>query len=201
MFSPSRYQGPLLPGAVHGRVEQHLRRPRYPNHRQWSGNFAIVGPNWKGKLPPGVTALHSPTSTVWMIGRIQTNTAADYAFVHSLQDQIRLTPLAIGKPPKPPPSQEKYRPTGRTPLAEIEKLDTNAFFSRLCGPRFNPAGAGRCPADAPSPDPPQLIPNGPVTPPLTPARTPVRTLAVPQRVTRPVPPRVTPPVPPPVPRV
>ena len=112
-----------------------------------AGNFAIIGPNWNGHLPAGVTALHSPTSIVWMIGRIQTNTAADYPFVHALQNQLRLTALSDwGKPPKPAPAETKYRPSGRTPSAEIEKMDTNAFFTRLCAlMQRNPPA----PADAP----------------------------------------------------
>jgi hypothetical protein len=57
-------------------------------------SFAIVGPHWNGHLRQGITALRSPTSRVWLIGRIQTNTASDYAFVHVLQDQFRLTPLS-----------------------------------------------------------------------------------------------------------
>jgi len=112
-----------------------------------AGNFAIVGQHWSGHLPPGVTALHSPTSTVWMIGRIQTNTASDYAFVHSLQDQILLTPWGDwGKPRKPNPPEAKYRPTGRTPLREIEQMDTTAFFSRLSALMHRNPPA---PADAP----------------------------------------------------
>ena len=37
------------------------------------GDFAIVGPDWTGKLPEGVKELRSPTNMVWIIGRTQTN--------------------------------------------------------------------------------------------------------------------------------
>jgi hypothetical protein len=35
--------------------------------------FAVVGPHWQGQLPKGVEAIKSPTSTVFMLGRTQTN--------------------------------------------------------------------------------------------------------------------------------
>jgi hypothetical protein len=66
--------------------------------------YAITGPGWKGTLPPGVTEYKSPTSLVWLIGRIYcTGTPEDYAAVHALQDEIKLVPLsAYGKPYTPP---------------------------------------------------------------------------------------------------
>jgi hypothetical protein len=63
-----------------------------------SGNgaqaFAIVGPNWKGKLPKGVDLVRSPTAMGWMIGRTQTNGAADYDNVHKFQAGLKTTPLS-----------------------------------------------------------------------------------------------------------
>jgi hypothetical protein len=67
-----------------------------------AGSFAIIGPRWQDHLPRDITALRSPTNMVWLAGRIQTNTASDYASLRGLQDQLRLTPLsAWGKPTKP----------------------------------------------------------------------------------------------------
>jgi hypothetical protein len=61
--------------------------------------FAVVAPGWKGALPAGVSRIESPTSVVWIIGRIQTNGAKDYANVHALQTGIKATPLSQwGKP-------------------------------------------------------------------------------------------------------
>lgn len=57
------------------------------------GHFAIVGPGWTGALHDGLERIDAPTEQVLIIGRIQTNGTADYDFVHSLQDQITLTPL------------------------------------------------------------------------------------------------------------
>ena len=37
-----------------------------------AGHFAILGPGWEGTLPPGVQAIRSPTSMIWIIGRTKT---------------------------------------------------------------------------------------------------------------------------------
>jgi hypothetical protein len=66
--------------------------------------YAITGRDWSGTLPAGVKQLKSPTSLVWLIGRIYcTGTPEDYAAVHALQDEFKLVPLsAYGKPYTPP---------------------------------------------------------------------------------------------------
>src|SRR4051794_33958876 len=52
-------------------------------------DFAIVGPRWKGTLPPGVEEVKSPTEMVLLTGRTQVSGKADYAAVNKLQDQYR----------------------------------------------------------------------------------------------------------------
>src|SRR5215510_3080287 len=58
------------------------------------GWFAIVGPGWKGTLPAGMRAIVSPTNTVWLVGRTQTNGAADYDYVHAIQGGYQLALLS-----------------------------------------------------------------------------------------------------------
>jgi hypothetical protein len=53
--------------------------------------FVIVGPEWDGILPEGVTKIQAPTNTVWIIGRTQTNGVKDYPIVHKIQDKYTLT--------------------------------------------------------------------------------------------------------------
>lgn len=61
-----------------------------------AGSFAILGRDWKGKLPEGVTPLPpSPTDTVLIFGRTAVNGPADVAAVNKLQDTYRLTPLSL----------------------------------------------------------------------------------------------------------
>ena len=70
-----------------------------------SGNYAIVGPDWKGTLPDGVTAL-PPSSTPWatILGRTYVKDASDLDAAHKIQDQYKLTPLSQwGKAEVTPP--------------------------------------------------------------------------------------------------
>ena len=85
--------------------------PRETDHRHEEGDFAIIGPGWKGELPAGITAIHSPTRMVWLLGRTQTNGPADFPAVHAIQEQYRLTPLGAWGKPLPPPVIHPWRPT------------------------------------------------------------------------------------------
>lgn len=64
-----------------------------------AANYLIVGPNWQGAPPKDVEVIRSTTNIGWIIGRTQTNGAADYAHVHKIQDGYKVTPLSQwGKP-------------------------------------------------------------------------------------------------------
>jgi hypothetical protein len=98
------------------------------------GDFAVVGPGWTGKLPEGVKEINSPTSMVWLIGRTQTNGKDDYAAVHAIQNQYKLTPLlAWGKDFTPPTDVpvEKGVDTKTPPVEQVAKLNAATFYSRL----------------------------------------------------------------------
>ena len=60
-----------------------------------AGNYAIVGPDWKGSLPAGVKPL-PPSSTPWatFLGRTYVKDAADLDAAHAIQDKYKLTPLS-----------------------------------------------------------------------------------------------------------
>lgn len=60
------------------------------------GFYAIVGPNWKGAIPKGITeVLHSPTDLVAVFPRVfQDDTAEDKAAVQSLISQMVVYPLS-----------------------------------------------------------------------------------------------------------
>ncbi len=61
-----------------------------------AGDYAIVGPQWAGTLPRGVTALPpSRTPYVLITGRTLVYGSEDVANVHLIQDQYRLTPLSL----------------------------------------------------------------------------------------------------------
>jgi hypothetical protein len=46
--------------------------------RNTARDFLVVGPKWSGDAPAGLEVIESPTRYVWIIGRTQTNGAADY---------------------------------------------------------------------------------------------------------------------------
>lgn len=61
-----------------------------------AGNFAIVGPKWKGELPAEVRPL-SPSRTPYVLifGRTLVDGPADIPAVVALQDQYKLVPLSF----------------------------------------------------------------------------------------------------------
>jgi DNA sulfur modification protein DndE len=113
------------------------------------GDFAVVGPKWRGALPAGVKKLQSPTNSVWIIGRTLTRGPADYAAVHAIQAQYTLTPLsAWGKQYSPPagkvdPSVDMQTP----PVKQAAKLTSVGFFKALAAAmKTNPPAAADAPA-------------------------------------------------------
>lgn len=97
--------------------------------------YAITGPGWKGTLPDGVKEYKSPTSIVWLLGRIYcTGTPDDYAAVHKLQDEFKLVPLsAYGKPYTPPAG--KVDPAIDMKAAvrdQVNRMDAVSYFTLLC---------------------------------------------------------------------
>jgi hypothetical protein len=98
-----------------------------------AGDFAIVGPSWTGTLPAGMQELKSPTNTAIIVGRTQANGSADYAAVHAIQKQYRLTPLsAFGKPYTPPAGVvDPQIDTTTPPVDQVNRMNAETFFNRL----------------------------------------------------------------------
>ncbi|WP_375789796.1 DUF1254 domain-containing protein [Bradyrhizobium sp. Pha-3] len=97
--------------------------------------YAISGPGWKGSLPAGVKELKSPTSMVWLLGRIYcTGTPEDYAEVHKLQDEFKLVPLSsYGKPYTPPAGTVDPSIDMKTAVRDqVNRMDAVAYFKMLC---------------------------------------------------------------------
>jgi hypothetical protein len=83
-----------------------------------AGEFAIVGPRWRGELPAGVEELRAPTNLVWVLGRTYcTGAPEDYAAVHAC---LHRTVINVDDDMLPPAR------TARRVVACIEPLHTLA---------------------------------------------------------------------------
>jgi hypothetical protein len=112
---------------------------------QW---FAIVGPNWTGKLPQHVTRFDAATNIVWLLGRTQTNASSDYDNVHAFQRGMPIMPLS--EYPNGVQTLGSARAfgtaTGGTPPEHVKAMDPRTFFAAFAAAmKANPPH----PADAP----------------------------------------------------
>jgi hypothetical protein len=111
--------------------------------------YAITGPGWKGELPEGVKQYKSPTSIVWVLGRIYcTGTPQDYKAVHEAQDKCSAVPLSsYGKQYTPPAAEVDPTIDMKTPVrTQVNRLDAVSYFKLLAElMKNNPPAA----ADAP----------------------------------------------------
>jgi hypothetical protein len=69
------------------------------------GVYPIVGPDWNGQVPSGMTQIKNSTYLTWISNRIFVNGTSDLPNVHAIQNQIGLVPLYVlqGKPASPSP--------------------------------------------------------------------------------------------------
>ncbi|MFD0364039.1 DUF1254 domain-containing protein [Nocardia sp. GCM10030253] len=96
--------------------------------------YVITGPGWFGALPPNTTRLSVPTSTVWIIGRIQINGVGDTAAVQALQQQLKLVPLsrwARGDQGGTISRTHVTDPNAVPPVKQVADMDGRTFFYRM----------------------------------------------------------------------
>jgi hypothetical protein len=95
--------------------------------------FVLVGPYWTGGgLPDDVRVVKSPTPTGWVLGRIQTNGAADYPSVHKLQAGFRATPLgdaAAASGPAADATGGASWDLKTPPVKQVAEMEPAAFFA------------------------------------------------------------------------
>ena len=95
-------------------------------------NFVLVPEGYTGKTPDGMMKIVSPTTSLWIIGRIQTNGPKDYPFVHSLQKNLKITPLAHwGKKNyhHPPQKIDKSVDTKTAPFDQVMAMPADKYFA------------------------------------------------------------------------
>jgi hypothetical protein len=99
------------------------------------GNFAIIGPNWKGEIPEGLTEYRISTNISAVGGRTYTSGEADdLAAAHALQDQFTLTPLGKWGTDYRPPTNVPIKPgvdASATIPGQVMAMSVEGFFNRL----------------------------------------------------------------------
>lgn len=101
------------------------------------GDYALVGPDWKGSLPREIKhVIRLQTNTMWIIGRIYTTgTVADLRIVvDKIFPKITLTPLSAFGKNYSPPDTVPVNPsidTSTTPVEQVANMDACAFFGTM----------------------------------------------------------------------
>ncbi len=97
-------------------------------------DFVVVGPEWHQtvQLQAGMTAIHSPTNTVWIINRTQLNGDKDLEAVNAVQRQLAIAPLSAW--PKGSISAAAMKVDAsvpQTPPDAVKALSAPAYFNKL----------------------------------------------------------------------
>jgi hypothetical protein len=96
-----------------------------------AADFALVPPEWNGRVPKGLESIDAPTPYVWIIGRTQTNGVKDYEAVHKVQDGYKITLLSDwGKPPQR--IEQKIDPSVDTrtePVRQVNEMSADEYFN------------------------------------------------------------------------
>jgi hypothetical protein len=113
-----------------------------------AGTFLITGPKWTGKVPDNMKEIKSPTNLVWILGRIQTNSAADGKnIVVPIERKVKLTPLSTyGKPYTAPKGKVDPNLNASTPNLQLENMPIDVYFNNI-----NQLMVGNPPASADAP--------------------------------------------------
>lgn len=99
-----------------------------------AGKYLLSGPNWSRHVPSDLIHVRSPTNSVWVIGRIQTNTLSDVTAVQALQKQFGLATLSDyfkGKTNMAYSLVDVKGGSGLDPSSEIDDLSVIEFFTQL----------------------------------------------------------------------
>ena len=83
--------------------------------------FALVGPNWKGKLPPYIHVVKIPTPKAWILGRMLVDGEADFGAAMALVKSFWAAPLSVFQPDAPPaPVLEENKSEAVNPFGSLE---------------------------------------------------------------------------------
>lgn len=102
-----------------------------------AGNYLVVGPQWKGKIPKGFKRVfRSETQILGVLGRTQLNGADDVDAVKAIQAGYKLTPLSafLGKPAPPAPPALDFPPYDKARASSHDFITYLNFFLSLALP-------------------------------------------------------------------
>lgn len=95
-------------------------------------DIAIVGPDWRGELACGLSAVRSPTQGAWITSAIWAHGAADREVTRALEDHLFITPL-FGAATAPAAAASGGAVLARPVLDDFSRMSAVAFFDRLAG--------------------------------------------------------------------
>ena len=99
-----------------------------------AGQFAFVPPGWGGEVPADTVKIETPTSLIWIMGRVQTNGPSDFENVRVIQDGFRITPIDWRQEAPEPSIRKSFdSPVDEAapPLMQVMKLSGVELFSRF----------------------------------------------------------------------
>lgn len=88
-----------------------------------AGQYALVGPEWKGELPEGMTRIEVPTNEGFFAIRILVDGDEDTTAVAALQDQFTVSPLSSALGDSVVVSREEFpRPNTQGELSDYARI-------------------------------------------------------------------------------
>jgi hypothetical protein len=133
--------------------------PGSRTHGGRGGVFLLTSPGYSGDVPDGMEEIRCPTAVTMIGGRTYCSGPDDYAAVHALQDECRLTPLSRWKHGPLSRLGEDYEPPSFVPLKEGvdgETLVTDQFMELSAGQFYRKLNALLVGNPAYAPDSPVL---------------------------------------------
>ena len=107
------------------------------------GQFTIVPPGWRGRLPRGVRSIRSPTPVAWMLGRTLVDGPADLPAVNAIQRGYSHAARAARGSAQPGHLPSQLRASARSAAGGARLLRSHG-----CGHAGEPAPAARPRPDA-----------------------------------------------------
>ena len=91
--------------------------------------YLITGPNFKDKVPKGMTQIKVPTNIAWLIGRIRCFGEDDLENVKEIQRQIDAKVLKLYLSGGNQPYSPYYDPNEYVPLTKLRSLTSDEYFN------------------------------------------------------------------------